>query len=367
MLLGGIYAAVAAQAGDTPLADREEVRERVDEARRSGLPPFLVSRALRTQARQERFEQEVNQETLRRLRTAGLAGLSGILILSLGIGYVVAGRVLSPVSRITLRARELGDRAPDLSGRIDLGGPDDELRELSDTLDGFLDRTEAAVNSQRRFLADAAHELRTPVAAAKTTIDVVLEDPEADVEEHRRAEEVAQRQLARMGRLISDLLVLERRGNGAGREVVDLRDAARSAVDELAPLAVERGIAVEVVEGVPARAHANRDELARILVNLVENAIVHNRPEGTVRVACESAGPRVRVRVEDTGPGVAPERREEIFERFRRVSNDTRGTGLGLAIARELAREGDGDVTVDGEPGRGSTFTLELPAAPGGA
>ena len=122
-------------------------------------------------------------------------------------------------------------------------------------------------------------------------------------------------------------------------------------------------LTVEVAEGGPARAHANRDELARILVNLVENAIVHNRPEGTVRVACESAGPRVRVQVQDTGPGIPPERREEIFERFRRASNDTRGTGLGLAIARELARGGDGDVTVDGELGRGSTFTIEIPAS----
>lgn len=340
------------------------MRARIDEARRSGLPPFLVSRALRTQGRQERFEREVNRETLRRLRTAGLAGLGGILILSLGIGYVVAGRVLSPVSRITLRARELGERAPDLSGRIDLGGPHDELRELSDTLDGFLDRTEAAVESQRRFLADAAHELRTPVAAAKTTIDVVLEDSDADVEEHRRAEGVAQRQLARMGRLIADLLVLERRGNGFGRESVDLRAAARSAAEELASLAAERGISVEVTTGAPLAVHANPDELARILVNLVENAIVHNRPEGSVRVDVDDHGPRVRARVEDTGPGVPADRREAIFERFRRGSTDTRGTGLGLAIARELAREGGGDVTLESDPGRGSTFTLELPAAP---
>ncbi|MGI9540021.1 MAG: hypothetical protein ACR2N6_07730, partial [Miltoncostaeaceae bacterium] len=101
--MGGIYAAVASQANATPLTDREEVRARIDEARESGLPPFLVGRALRSQARQERFEREVNQETLQRLRTAGLAGLGGILVLSLGIGYVVAGRVLSPVSRITLR------------------------------------------------------------------------------------------------------------------------------------------------------------------------------------------------------------------------------------------------------------------------
>ncbi len=361
-MLAGIYAAVASQADSTPLADRDVVRERVEEARRSGLPPPLVSRALRSQARQELFEREVNREMLRRLRTAGLAGLGGILLISLAIGYVVAGRVLRPVSEIMLRARELGERTPDLSGRIDLGGPDDELRELADTLDGFLDRTEAAMTSQRRFLADAAHELRTPVAAAKTTIDVALADTDADLAEHRRAEGVVQRQLERMGRLISDLLVLER-GNGTRRELLDLRIAVGAAAGDLAPLARQHGVTLDVIPGPRAPVSVNPDELARILGNLVENAIVHNREGGRVTLEVAVAHGRVRASVADDGPGIPAERQEEIFGRFHRLRSRSRGTGLGLAIARELARASDGDVTVASEQGRGATFFLDLPEA----
>lgn len=353
---------MAAQSNQTPLADREEVRQRVDDARRSGLPPFLVSQALRSQARQERFEQEVNDATLRRLRTAGIAGLGGILVLSLGIGYVVAGRVLAPVSKITSRARELGERAPDLSGRIGLGGPDDELRELADTLDGFLDRTEAAVTSQRRFLADAAHELRTPVTAAKTNLDVVIDDPDADLLEHRRAEGVAQRQLARMGRLISDLLVLERRP-GARVQTADLQVVAGSAASELATLAEERGVALRATAGPRAATRADPDDLARVLGNLIENAIVHNPPGTAVTVGVREHQGRVLVEVADDGPGIPEEARERVFERFGRLGDPRAGTGLGLSIARELARAAGGDVRLERAAAGGSRFILDLPVA----
>ncbi len=283
-------------------------------------------------------------------------------MLSLGIGYVVAGRVLAPVSRITARARELGEWAPDLSGRIDLGGPDDELRELADTLDSFLDRAEEAVTSQRRFLADAAHELRTPVAAAKTNLDVVLDDSDADLAEHRRAEGVAQRQLARMGRLISDLLVLERRA-GARVEVVDLQVAAGSAASELAALAEEREVALVVRPGPRAPVRADRDDLARVLGNLIENAIVHNPPGTSVTVHVRPRDGRVVAEVTDDGLGIPQEARERVFERFQRLGDRRAGTGLGLAIARELARAAGGDVRLGTESGRGSTLTLDLPAA----
>jgi signal transduction histidine kinase len=282
-------------------------------------------------------------------------------VLSLGIGYLVAGRVLAPVSRITARARELGAAAPDLSGRIALGGPDDELKELADTLDGFLDRLEAAMAGQRRFLADASHELRTPLAAAQATLDVVLADPDADVDEHRHAAGVAGSQLRRMGRLVSDLLVLERR-SGSRPAVVDLQATAAEVARELAPLAEERGVSLQVRPGARASVEADPDDLRRIAANLMENAVIHNRPGGRAEAWIERTGGWVRLIVADNGPGIAPDDQERIFERFARAADGPGGTGLGLAIVRELAWAAGGEVALASRPGAGSAFAVSLPA-----
>jgi signal transduction histidine kinase len=331
--------------------------EQLIEAEQAGVPPFQLRRLARDIERQQRFERDVNQETLDRLRTAGLAGLAGLAVISLVIGWFVSGRLLSPVARITARARELGERAPDLSGRIDLGGPDDELKELADTLDAFLDRTEGAVAGQRRFLADASHELRTPLAAARTNIEVVLADPDSTREDYQRAAEVANRQLTRMGRIVGDLLLLER-GRAGSMGMVPLRELARAVVADLGPRARQGDITLVVEGGAEIRVRSDQDTVRRILANLVENAIIYNNPGGRVDVAVATWGGQTTLAVTDTGRGIPPAELERVFERFHRGTRDVPGTGLGLAIVRELAESIGAKVQVESTVGEGSRFEV---------
>ena len=342
---------MAAQADTTPLADRPPFAQQFGgqgdgpgSGRGQGGGPGAG----------RRFERAVNHESLDRLRTAGLWSLGGILVLSLGIGWLVAGRVLRPVARITTRTRQLAVAAPDLSGRIRLGGPDDELRRLSDTIDGLLDRIEDGVQSKRRFLADAAHELRTPIATARTTLDVALVAPDDEPAELRQAAQTANRHLARMGRLVGNLLVLER-GPGGRPAVVDLQRVASEVATDLAPLAAEREVDLAVRPGPRAAVAADSDDLRRVVANLIENAVVHNRPGGRAEVGVTRADGRVLLSVDDDGPGVPPAERERVFARLHRADRRSGGSGLGLAIARELALAAGGDVRAGGlVAGRGA-------------
>ncbi len=375
LLLAGVYAAAAARVDDTPLTDRTPPPRAVDGVG-PGPPTFgrpdPGRRAAREQLReavgaqvQAQFEQEVNAESLRRLRTAGAAGVVGLALVSLVIGWFVSGRVLAPVARITDRARELGDQVPDLSGRIALGGPHDELRELADTLDGFLDRTQRAVDGQRRFLADASHELRTPIAAAKTSLQVALADEGAEPTELRRVMGVAERQLTRMGRIVGDLLVLERASasRGSAEERVDLQQALRESADEWRVAAEDAGVTLAVAPGAAAACAIGREAAHRVIGNLLENAVRYNRPGGRVQARVEGVGAQIRLVVADTGRGIPEDERERVFERFHRAARDVRGTGLGLAIVRELVTAADGTIALQSEPGSGTTVTVELPAA----
>jgi signal transduction histidine kinase len=361
LLLGGVLTVFAIQQTDARDIGPRELRERaIERSIQTGLPFPEARDQVFIEQLQREVEREIDQRTFARLRTIVVFGLVALLVLSFAIGYAVSGLVLRPVTRITGRARELHDRAPDLSGRIDLGGPDDELKELADTLDAFLDRTEEAVGGQRRFLADASHELRTPVAAAQTTLDVVLEDPKAGLGDYRAAAATAREQLRRMGRLVSDLLLVERSAHRAPEQIV-LADLIGEVVADLSPRAESRGIGL-TVESAAGIAAARRDDLRRVLTNLIENAVVHNRPGGEVRVASEVQGDELRISVSDDGPGIDPDLRDTIFQRFHRAGHGD-GTGLGLAIVRELTERMGGAVEVETPERGGARFVVRLPAA----
>ena len=155
------------------------------------------------------FERLVNTRTLARLRNYSFGALGVLFVASLGVGWVVAGRVLRPIGRITSVAREI--QATDLSRRIELPGPEDELKQLADTFDAMLARLDAAFAAQRQFVADASHELRNPLAIIRTNVDVALADPRADPEDLRHTMVVVKRASDRMARLVDDLLALARR------------------------------------------------------------------------------------------------------------------------------------------------------------
>ncbi len=359
-MLGAIYAVLASRVDDTPISDREFRELVLETARERGVPPGAVIPEIERNFRQGERERRINRETLSQLRSLAPIALLGLLILSLVIAYLVAGRVLAPVTRIASRARALADRAPDLSGRIDLGGPDDELRELADTLDDLLDRSESALESQRGFLADASHELRTPLAAAQTNLDVALDNPDASADELRHAASVARSQLGRLGRMVGNLLALER--GSAGRTAsLSLRDAAEAVIADLAGLAGDAEATVVLEPGPDPHVRFDPDDLRRVLTNLIENAIVHNRRGGSVRVAVAPDGDGARLEVSDDGPGIPRGEEHRIFDRFHRASGSGPGTGLGLAIVRELLAAGGGSVEAGPSDSGGALFRVRMP------
>jgi signal transduction histidine kinase len=314
----------------------------------------------------QQIEKLINAQTLDKLRDFSFKALGVMFVASLGVGWVIAGRVLAPIERITSVARDI--QATDLSRRIELGGPEDELRRLADTFDAMLARLDAAFGAQRQFLADASHELRNPLAIIRTNLDVALADPDADPEELRQSLVVIQRASDRMSHLVDDLLALARgQALEVRSETVDLGAAVADASDELFLSAKRRDITLDrtIVPGVVVS--GDYDALKRAVSNLLENAVRYAPPGSRVRLAVGSERSRAWVSVSDEGPGLAPEDQRRVFDRFWRAdkgrSRAEGGTGLGLAIVRQIANSHGGEVQLQSRVGVGSTFTIWLPVA----
>jgi signal transduction histidine kinase len=314
------------------------------------------------------FEEKVNRHALASLRNYSLAALGVLFVASLGVGWVIAGRVLAPIERIGGVAREI--QARNLSRRIELEGPDDELKRLADTFDAMLARLDEAFAAQRRFVADASHELRNPLAIIQTNLDVALADPKADASTLRHAALVARRASNRMTALVEDLLALARlQERAVPSEEVDLGTVVAEAGDEFAAPAAARGVALEQATPRDVKLVADREGLKRALANLLDNAVRVTPPGARVRLGAGRADGWAWVAVTDEGPGIAPRHRERVFDRFYRVDKARAraegGTGLGLAIVRQIAESHGGAVRLFSEPGRGSAFVLWLPVAGG--
>ena len=290
--------------------------------------------------------------------------LVALLVVGLVGGWVLAGRLLAPLTRITDATRAAGSGA--LSHRIHLPGRSDEFRELADAFDGMLARLEAHVAEQRRFAANASHELRTPLAITQTLLDVARKDPDADLGELvDRLQTVNDRAIA----LTEALLTLSRADHSAvGRESVDLSLAAEAAVETLLPLADKLAVHVDI-SGEPAFTIGSPALLAQMATNLVHNAIVHNLPEhGSVRVTTGGGASTVVLAVENTGERLGPELVATLAEPFRRgterIHADHAGAGLGLAIVKRIAEVHGGALALAPRPDGGLSVTVELPAAP---
>ncbi|MFI9833244.1 sensor histidine kinase [Streptomyces sp. NPDC051913] len=287
-----------------------------------------------------------------------------LLVFGLVGGWLLAGRMLAPLDRITHATRTAA--AGSLAHRIRLPGPQDEFRELADAFDTMLARLEAHVAEQRRFAANASHELRTPLAISKTLLDVARTDPDHD------RDEVIDRLHAVNTRAIDlteALLLLSRAEQRSfTRERVDLSLVAEEATETLLPLAEKRGVTIETIGDI-APAAGSEPLLLQLTTNLVHNAIVHNLPEGgTVRVTTGVRPTSVLLTVENTGGHLAPDLVPTLTEPFRRgtdrVHTDHAGVGLGLAIVKTITEAHDGTLTLTPRSTGGIRVTVELPALP---
>jgi signal transduction histidine kinase len=278
--------------------------------------------------------------------------------------YFVAGRALRPLTRIAGTAGQTGPA--NLGKRIGHRGPADEVGRMASAFDGMLDRVQDAFERERRFSAEASHELRTPLAAIKSGIGVTLVRKRSK-DEYRATLESLDAQVDQLIRLCDDLLVLARGGRprAADSELVDLTSLLELVAEQLEPVARERGVILRphirsrlAVDGFP-------DDLIRLFLNLVSNAIKFTPPGGKVTLVGRRHHGHINTLISDTGPGIAEEHLPHVFEPFYRMEpsceNGERGTGLGLAIAREITGAHGGSIAVHSLVGAGTTFEVVLP------
>ena len=287
-----------------------------------------------------------------------------LLVFGLLGGWLLAGRMLAPLTSITDATRSAANGS--LSHRIQLEGRRDEFRELADAFDTMLARLEAHVAEQRRFAANASHELRTPLAITQTLLDVARNDPNGDTGELvDRLHAVNARAID----LTEALLLLSRADQRSfAREAVDLSLIAEEATETLLPLAEKRGVSIDT-SGDTSRTVGSHALLLQLITNLVHNAIVHNLPEqGAVWVTTGVHSETVVLAVENTGEALSPQSVATLAEPFNRgterIRADHAGVGLGLAIVKSIAQAHDGTLTFTARPSGGLRVTVQLPAAP---
>ncbi|TVL92731.1 cell wall metabolism sensor histidine kinase WalK [Streptomyces sp. SAJ15] len=307
--------------------------------------------------------QEQRQLALSGLLRRSLLALMGLAVIAFAFGYGMAGRVLSPLGRITRTARQVA--GSDLSRRIQLEGPDDELKELADTFDEMLDRLERAFTAQQRFVANASHELRTPLAINRTLLEVQLSDPDASPE----LAQLGKTLLAtneRSEQLVEGLLLLARSENEiVDRKPVDLAEVALRAIEQARGEAAAKGVELRGSRK-PVVVQGNGVLLERIALNLVQNAVRYNVAEGGwVEVSTEAERGEAVLVVSNTGPVVPAYEVDNLFEPFRRLRTERtgsdKGVGLGLSIARSVARAHGGRITAQPREGGGLEMRVVLP------
>jgi two-component system, OmpR family, sensor histidine kinase VanS len=287
-----------------------------------------------------------------------------LLVFGLLGGWILAGRMLAPLTRITDATRTAATGS--LSHRIELAGRQDEFRELADSFDTMLARLEAHVAEQQRFAANASHELRTPLAITQTLLDVARNDPSGDTGELVDRLHAVN---ARAINLTEALLLLTRADQRSfSREHVDLSLVAEEATETLLPLADKRGVNIET-SGDLTPTIGSHALLLQLSTNLVHNAIVHNLPEGGTVWVTTSVHPKsVVLTVENTGEKLTPQVVATLAEPFlrgtERIRTDHAGVGLGLAIVKSITEAHDGTLTLTPRAAGGLRVTVQLPAAP---
>jgi signal transduction histidine kinase len=298
------------------------------------------------------------EATLQHLLQYSLVTLAAVAILAAFAGWIVAGRVLRPVHQITAAARTASEH--NLSARLSLSGPRDELRELADTFDDMLGRLQSAFEGQRRFIANASHELRTPLTVMRTTVDVVLAKPTPTPTELRGMGQDIRTAIDQSESLIDALLTLARNEHGLSvREEVDLATVAEDVLDSIGP--GDRQVCASLQ---PALTCGDPVLLARLAANLVDNAVRYNVAGGYVWVSTSTVDGRAALMVANTGHVIAPDAIEGMFQPFRRLHDRSAsdGFGLGLAIVASIAAAHNATIAADPMPDGGLKITAIMPA-----
>jgi signal transduction histidine kinase len=299
--------------------------------------------------------------TMHELEVYSLLGLALLTLASAGLGWLIAGRVLRPVHEITEAAQRASERH--LGERLNLQGPEDELKELADTFDAMLDRLDLAFAAQRQFVANASHELRTPLTSMRTAIDVALAKPARTTDQLEAMAERVRRSIDRAEAVIDALLTLAVSNQGVDVvEPLDLATAAEDALDGVRDAARDAGLEMES-DLAPAEVTGSRVLLDRLVGNLVQNAVDHNVPQGWVRLRTWTSNGQAFLEVANSGSVVPPDLVPHLFEPFRRadVRTVSRGVGLGLSIVESVAQAHDADVSAQARVGGGLVVTLTVP------
>jgi heavy metal sensor kinase len=311
-----------------------------------------------------------DSETKEAVATAYVIAIPLLLLIAALGGYFLATRSLSPVAAMSARAAEIS--SSNLNQRLPVGSRRDELSALAEVVNGLLERLERSFVQQRRFMADASHELRTPVAVLRTEADVTLSRATRTETEYRESVSVMRDSAQRLGRIVDDLFLLARADAGhlpLRREALYLEDVVDEAARAVRSLARERDVRVQLLPLEDSPYDGDADLLGRVLLNLLDNAIKHSPAGGTVTLALTRAAHEYHITVTDEGAGIPAEAQSHIFERFfradrarSRTSGDaTAGAGLGLAIGRWIAEAHGGRLELVKSSGTGTEFLLALP------
>ncbi|HJU28811.1 MAG TPA: ATP-binding protein, partial [Candidatus Binataceae bacterium] len=359
----GVIADAGSRSADLPTAsDVEPPREILDGGARVfryAIAPFnLNGRRLYIA---DGVDASAVRESIARLRTTLLLVLPVLLVVSVSIGYWLAGHALSPVNRLAAALAEIEPR--DLSRRLPVPPIEDEIARLAHSINALLGRLERSSNAERRFAADAAHELRTPLAVLRSGIEVALGRDRA-AGEYAEALRAALREAVALCAMADELLALTRLNQETAlqREPVDLGALTTEVLEAIEPLAQSRHLALRAnLDGAGAQVVGNSNDLRRVLINLLDNALKFTPENGEIDVSVATEAGRVIVRIADTGPGIPEIDLPFIFDRFfRGKARAEFGNGLGLSLCREIARLHDGDIAAANRPGGGAEFVVTL-------
>jgi len=292
-----------------------------------------------------------------------IVGLVAITIIGILMSKLVAKYSLLPLTEISQKAKEIDSRS--LNQRINFKGPQDEVKFLGDTIDSMFERLEKNFEQQNHFISNLAHELRTPLTSMRMNIEAIKEDPDALLSDFRSLLINEEQALSHLERLIGDLLLLAKGEKELSIQPIIFEVMVEAILDELYPIAQENHISFQSGGSMDDVIHGDPDLLQRVVTNLIDNGIHYNRSGGYVDISAKTKDDWIIIEVRDNGIGISQENIGKIFNRFYRIKGETHLTGhsqgLGLAIVRHIVELHLGEIEVESEEGKGSTFRVWLP------